>query len=328
MFKSIRSRGSLYKWYSKAVLLKQEDPELFDVIAARTREASKAHGLDEESGVASFLRECHREGIDPREIHEIPDESVSCPACGGRSVDHEQSFWGCSNCAANGPVLFGTLVDLGMRGDPSTGDFERRSPSVSVARQLAQQFPDLAEIEAEPTLSERLDDAYFDWYFALNTTSFEIGDKDVEAAEAMNARNVLGDPQARGDDARFYSLTACSTAGWHWRRAEQGDSEPSAPLQTLEWLERYSGGSSAATRSEIIGLVAAATAPDEGLEHHSPGGTPFGLAFLNAGWFLLDGTILASQPGVADLHSLETFQTVFRFGVALRDAQVAYGEAA
>jgi hypothetical protein len=83
----MKSRASLYKWYSKAVILKQEDPELFHTIAARTRNASEAHGLDEESGVASYLRECDRAGVDPRTIYSMPEEEP--PEPGPMQLPHQ-----------------------------------------------------------------------------------------------------------------------------------------------------------------------------------------------------------------------------------------------
>src|SRR4051794_12036588 len=59
-------RASLYKWYAKAVALKRDDPELFRALADLARPGIEEHGVDEESGVASFLREFDRDGIDPR----------------------------------------------------------------------------------------------------------------------------------------------------------------------------------------------------------------------------------------------------------------------
>jgi hypothetical protein len=73
--KGLRGRASLYKWYTKAVALKRDDPELFRALADLARPGIEEHGLDEESGVASFLREFDRDGIDPRTaVETLADE--------------------------------------------------------------------------------------------------------------------------------------------------------------------------------------------------------------------------------------------------------------
>jgi hypothetical protein len=74
--KFFKGRGSLYKWYAKAVILKKEDPELYSELVELARPGIEQHGVDEESGVASFLREFDREGVDPRTaVEELKSES-------------------------------------------------------------------------------------------------------------------------------------------------------------------------------------------------------------------------------------------------------------
>jgi predicted RNA-binding Zn-ribbon protein involved in translation (DUF1610 family) len=254
----------------------------------------------------------------------------SCPDCGERAVEREQDLmWFCARCGANGPILSGVAVDLGLRGEPRGGEYERYRPRVPVTDQLVTVLPLLAELAAEPDLSERLNDAYFRWYYALTGTSFDIDDSDIKAAEATWVRNQLAEPELRADDARFYTLTACTSAGWQWRRAEQPENAPSAPSAALHWLERYRARGDAPGRSETIGLVADAMEDNAALERHSPGGEAYGHAFLTAGWLLFRESILTHRPQLARLHSEDLLQRSFRFGIALRDAQVAYdGESA
>ena len=254
------------------------------------------------------------------------DFGDACPACGHDQVTREAPVWVCGNCAANGPVVGGISVDVGLRGNPRTGEYEQYRSQMSVARQLCPYIPELAQFTGE--LGDRLDLAYYDWYYQLTGTSFDIEDADLQAAEAVRARNVLGDPAARADDARFYGLTAASTAGWQWRRSEQVGYDPSAPELAHVWAERYLDGTRATGRSETIGLIADAVADVVALEAHSPGGEELGFVFLNAGWLLTHSNFFEPQPQLAAFHPMERLHDAFRFGVALRDAQVAYDAAA
>jgi hypothetical protein len=243
-----------------------------------------------------------------------------CPACGQNEITSEGAVWICDACVANGPIVAGLAIDVGIRGNPRGGDYEQYRPAVPVARQLAGEVPELAHFD--DTLTSQLDLAYYDWYFQLTGTTFDIEDNELEEAEAMHARNVLGDPALRADDARFYTLTAASTAGWQWRRAEQVGYEPSASGAAHSWAERYRGRTIGG-RSETIALIAAAISTEDGaLEQHSPGGA----AFLAAGWLLVRDGFFGALPEPVP-HSVERLEESFRFGVALRDAQVVYDAA-
>lgn len=234
----------------------------------------------------------------------------------------QQVLWICTRCAASGPILAGVAVDLGLRG-ARPGDYERYQPRLSVASQLVGVLPALVGVVDNSSLSDRLDDAYFRWYYALTGTTFDIGDPEIDAAQATWTRNLLAKPDLRADDARFHTLTACSTGGWQWRRAEQPEDSPGAPHAALDWLERYRSRGDVSGRSETIGLIADAIEDDAALERHSPGGEAYGQAFLTAGWLLMHESVLAHSQ-FARLHTEDLFQRSFRFGVALRDAQVAH----
>src|SRR6266508_3197994 len=94
-----------------------------------------------------------------------------CPACGQKAVEREDSLWVCTRCLGNGPILGEIAVDLGLRGNPRSGECEQYRPRVPIARQLTGHLPDLGQLPRE--LIDRLDLAYFDWYYALNGTSFD-----------------------------------------------------------------------------------------------------------------------------------------------------------
>ena len=70
-------------------------------------------------------------------------------------------------------------------------------------------------------------------------------------------------------------------------------------------------------------MTAGAVARDAALDASSPGGPEYGHFFIS-----LPGprhaALLHPAPQFAKLHRLELLQRSFRFGVALRDAQVAY----
>jgi hypothetical protein len=187
-------------------------------------------------------------------------------------------------------------------------------------------IPQLAFVAMEPELATQLDDAYYHWYYELNATAFDIDDADVEQAEATWVRTRLGEPELRLDDARFYTVTTVSSGAWQWRRVERSEGDPSPAA--LDLLERYRKDGADASRSERIGLVATSIKDDTFtwnacLENHSPGGEEYGPAFLSAGWLLVSWT-LNFQPQLTRLHEPDVYQDAFRFGIALRDAQIAY----
>ncbi len=247
-----------------------------------------------------------------------------CAACGLRGVSREGNLWICSRCGANGPLLAGLAVDLGLRGNPRRGSSERYRPGVSVAAQLLPVIPTLAPVAASAELAVALDDAYYLWFHDFAGTAFDIDDPDVEQAEATWVRNRLAEPDLRVDDARFYVVSMVTSAGWQWRRVEQGEQDPRAPQVALDWLSRYRPKGAFISRSETVGLVAIMTFEDADLEAHSPGGPEHGHAVLSAGWLLVRCFLLDPQPQFARLHSADVFEDGFRFGVALRDAQIAY----
>jgi hypothetical protein len=92
------------------------------------------------------------------------------------------------------------------------------------------------------------------------------------------------------------------------------------------WTERYRDSGHSASRSEIVGLTAGAIAEDAALDANSPGGPEYGHFFISAGWVLEHAVLLHPAPQFSNLHPLELLQRSFRFGVALRDAQVAHGK--
>jgi len=229
------------------------------------------------------------------------------------------ALWVCNECAANGPIVDGTQIDIGLRGNPRGGEYEQYRPRVPVATQLADEISGLDELSSSD--AARLDLAFYDWCFQLFGTEFDIPDDDVRIAEAVNARNVLGDPNARQDDVRFYTLTALSTAGWQWRRAEQMGCEPSAPEIAHHWAEKYLTDGTVSGRSEAIGLTAAAIVDSVDLDRHSPGGMEHGAVFFETGWLL--AMYVLDPTKFSKVHPPERHAAAFRFGVALRDAQVA-----
>jgi hypothetical protein len=248
-----------------------------------------------------------------------------CPACNLRTVGVDGNVWVCEACAANGFLVDGYPLDVGIRGMPSSGQWERYAPAVPLAVQLGRVVPELALVARSHELCERFDDASFRFVYAFDSGSWDLTDQDLVAAEAVFTRNQLKDPQARSDDARFYVLTACSTSGWQWRVAEEGENgpAPSAP-NAAEWLERYRAGGQAASRSELIGLTARAIS-DEGVpEERSPGGGEAGRAFLSGGYALVYGMLVEPSGDLARIHPPELLSESFRFGVALRDAHVAH----
>jgi hypothetical protein len=220
-------------------------------------------------------------------------------------------------------VIHGATIDIGLRGDPGV-EWQQYEPRTPLALQFSPIAPQTSVLLSDSELSDRFNDSCFRWYYALNGTSFDIEDDEVEAAEATHARNLLADPDLRADDVRFYLLTAFSTGGWQWRVAEERATPATPDEQTLSWLDRYRSNPNV-SRSELIGQVAAAIADDAALERHSPGGDrdeQLGLAFLTGGW-LLAAHIVEMQPQYGQIHSEDLLQSSFRFGVALRDAQVA-----
>jgi hypothetical protein len=251
-----------------------------------------------------------------------------CPACGSKAVESEQGIWACSSCIANGPVSAGQILDLGLRGWPRGGQFEQYKPSQPVAVQLHPQAPDaLRPLVQDEEASERFDEAAFQFFVAFTGTAFDIEDPELEGADATYARTLAGDPSLRADDPRFYTLTAVSGSGWQWRRAEEGDDRSAIVEETEHWLARYRNGT-AQTRSEIIGQTAHAIADTDALESRLYASKETGYASLLGGWLLTYTIFLAPQPQMARLHPQERLFDSFRFGVALRDAEVAYNPAA
>lgn len=259
-------------WRDQAVALRLSDPDTYGGILGQAQgsEAAAAANRDPDAYVALFLSHANEVGFDVEDEHDDFTAGgfggFPCVACGQHrvSVEGDGALWVCSGCAANGPIVEGVQIDIGLRGSPRDDTHEQYRPRVPLATQLAEELPELAVLSA--TDAARLDLAFYDWCFQLFGTSFDIPDDDVRAAEAVNARNVLDDPHARQDEARFYTLTALSTAGWQWRRAEQMGHEPSAPEVAHRWAEKYLSGRTVAGRSEAIGLTAAAIVECEDLE--------------------------------------------------------------
>ena len=246
----------------------------------------------------------------------------TCPACGANSAVAEEPSWACHHCLANGLVIRGVMVDFGLAGQPRGGEWTRHTPQHPVYLQLASVEPALGAAAPDDELVERFGHAAFTWFYEFAATPFDIDDVDVEAAEATGMRNLAGDPNMRADDKRFYALTAFSTGGWQWRRAEEAVGlSGQVDETTAQWVGRYRGTGDRHTRSEVIGLVATMISDETTLERRS---TSEGI--LRGAFLFPEAMFLGSSSPVASLHPHELCWHAFRFGVSLRDAQVAYDD--
>lgn len=249
-----------------------------------------------------------------------------CPACGQKALIVENGMWACRACIANGPLSSGQPLDLGLRGNPRGGEFEQYAPTVPVAAQLAPQAPEqFAPLLADSEATERFNQAAFGFFAAFTGTSFDLEDEELEQAQAMQARTGAGDPNLRADDPRFYLLTACSQNGWQWRRAEEREDGQALIPEVRDWLARYQReNGEAQSRSEVISLTAMAIVDTQALELRLHQDSDVGYASLLGGWLLSYWILLAPQPQLLKIHPSELLINTFRFGVALRDAEIAY----